>query len=356
MAVDVIMPRVDMTMERGTIRAWKAGPGDAVREGALLFEIETDKSAMEIDAPASGTLGPILVPAGVEVPVGTVVARILAAGEAAEAGVPQAAAAPPPAAPPPVALPVPAARASSAPAGADPRPRATPLARRLARENGLDLASLRGTGPRGRIGRADVEAARDAASTRAAAPSATAPVAAFHSSIRADMGALLDLRARIVAAHPRTAPPGPTALLLRLLGALLPAHPALLGPAGGRVDVAVAVAREGGTRLALLADLRGRRAEWIAAELARLAAAGDDGEAIAPRPALVLANVGRLGIEDHAAAPLRGGPPILAFGLVGRDRHATFTLAADREALDPAEALRFLSRLRDFVAAPWLAL
>ena len=91
MAVDVIMPRVDMTMERGTIRAWKAAPGDAVREGALLFEIETDKSAMEIDAPASGTLGPILVPAGVEVPVGTVVARILAVGEAAEAGVPQAA-------------------------------------------------------------------------------------------------------------------------------------------------------------------------------------------------------------------------------------------------------------------------
>ena len=94
MAVDVIMPRVDMTMERGTIRAWKAAPGDAVREGALLFEIETDKSAMEIDAPASGTLGPILVPAGVEVPVGTVVARILAAGETAEAGVPQAAPAP----------------------------------------------------------------------------------------------------------------------------------------------------------------------------------------------------------------------------------------------------------------------
>jgi pyruvate dehydrogenase E2 component (dihydrolipoamide acetyltransferase) len=361
MAVDVIMPRVDMTMERGTIRAWKAAPGDAVREGALLFEIETDKSAMEIDAPASGTLGPILVPAGVEVPVGTVVARILAAGETAEAGVPQAApapqaaAAPMPATPAPAA-PMPAVRAPVAPAGADPRPRATPLARRLAREHGLDLASLRGSGPRGRIGRADVEAARDAASTRAVAPLAAAPVAAFHSSIRADLGALLDLRARIVAAHPRTAPPGPTALLLRLLGALLPAHPALLGPAGGRVDVAVAVAREGGTRLALLADLRGRRAEWIAAELARLAAAGDDGEAVAPRPALVLANVGRLGIEDHAAAPLRGGPPILAFGLVGRDRHATFTLAADREALDPAEALRFLSRLRDFVAAPWLAL
>jgi pyruvate dehydrogenase E2 component (dihydrolipoamide acetyltransferase) len=361
MAVDVIMPRVDMTMERGTIRAWKAAPGDAVREGALLFEIETDKSAMEIDAPASGTLGPILVPAGVEVPVGTVVARILAAGETAEAGVPQAApapqaaAAPMPATPAPAA-PMPAARAPVAPAGADPRPRATPLARRLAREHGLDLASLRGSGPRGRIGRADVEAARDAASTRAVAPLAAAPVAAFHSSIRADLGALLDLRARIAASRPRPAPPGPTALLLRLLGAVLPGHPALLAPAGGRVDVAVAIAREGGTRLALLAGLQGRRAEWVAAELARRAAAGDDGEADAPRPALVLANVGRLGIEDHAAAPLRGGAPILAFGLVGRDRHATFTLAADREALDPAEAMRFLSRLRDFVAAPWLAL
>lgn len=367
MAVDVIMPRVDMTMERGTIRAWKAQPGDAVREGALLFEIETDKSAMEIDAPASGTLGPILVPAGVEVPVGTVVARILAAGEAAEAGVPQVAAAPQPAAPPPpsapttatptpVAVPVPAARAASAPVGADPRPRATPLARRLAREHGLDLASLRGSGPRGRIGRADVEAARAAASTQAAAPPAAAPVAAFHSRIRADLGALLDLRARIAAARPRQAAPGPTALLLRLVAAVLPGHPALLAPTGGRVDVAVAIAREGGTRLALLADLHGRRAEWIAAELARLDAAGAEGEAAARVPALVLANVGRLGIEDHAAAPRRGGPPILALGRVGDDRHATLTLAADREALDPAEAMRFLSRLRDFAAAPWLAL
>lgn len=363
MAVDVIMPRVDMTMERGTIRAWKAAPGDAVREGALLFEIETDKSAMEIDAPASGTLGPILVPAGVEVPVGTVVARILAAGEAAEAGVPQPAAQPTPTAPTPAApmsatptpVAVPAARAPAAPVGADPRPRATPLARRLAREHGLDLASLRGSGPRGRIGRADVEAARDAASARAVAPPAAAPVAAFHSRIRADLGALLDLRARIAASRPRQAP-GPTALLLRLLGAVLPGHPALLAPTGGRVDVAVAIAREGGTRLALLADLQGRRAEWIAAELARHDAAGAEGDAAARVPALVLANVGRLGIEDHAAAPRRGGPPILAFGLVGGDRHATFTLAADREALDPAEAMRFLSRLRDFAAAPWLAL
>lgn len=371
MAVDVIMPRVDMTMERGTIRAWKAAPGDAVREGALLFEIETDKSAMEIDAPASGTLGPILVPAGVEVPVGTVVARILAAGEAAEAGVPQVAAAPQPAAqqaptaptptaamsatPAPVAVTAPPARAPSAPIGADPRPRATPLARRLAREHGLDLASLRGSGPRGRIGRADVEAARDAASARAAAPPAAAPVAAFHSRIRADLGALLDLRARVAASRPRQAP-GPTALLLRLLGAVLPGHPALLAPAGGRVDVAVAIAGEGGTRLALLADLQGRRAEWIAAELARLDAAGAEGDAAARVPALVLANVGRIGIEDHAAAPRRGGPPVLAFGAIGEDRHATFTLAADREALDPAEAMRFLSRLRDFAAAPWLAL
>ncbi|MFM8680608.1 MAG: E3 binding domain-containing protein [Alphaproteobacteria bacterium] len=366
MAVDVIMPRVDMTMERGTIRAWKAQPGDAVREGALLFEIETDKSAMEIDAPASGTLGPILVPAGVEVPVGTVVSRILAVGEVAEAA-PAGAAVPAPSsvspAPPRVAAPVapatpapPAPRVAPPPAGADPRPRATPLARRLAREHGLDLASLRGTGPRGRIGRADVEAARAAAPATSAASPSAAPAAIFHSSIRADLGALLDLRARIAASRPGAPPPGPTTLLLRLLGALLPGHPALLGATGGGVHVAVALAREEGRRLAVLADLQGRRAEWIAAELARRAAPGAVDDAEAPRHALVLANVGRLGIEGHAAAPRRGEAPVLAFGAIGRDRHAAFTLAADRDALDPAEAMRFLARLRDFAAAPWLAL
>jgi pyruvate dehydrogenase E2 component (dihydrolipoamide acetyltransferase) len=360
MAVDVIMPRVDMTMERGTIRAWKVRSGDSVREGALLFEIETDKSAMEIDAPASGILGPILVHAGVEVPVGTVVARILAAGESAEAAPPRGA----PPSPPPVGLappPVAAPAASASPtglvapplAGLNPRPRATPLARRLAGEHGLDLASLRGTGPRGRIGRADVEAAR--AASRVAPPAATS-VAIFHASIRADLGVLLELRARIAASRPGTPPPGPTALLLRLLGALLPGHPALLSGTGSGVHVAVALARAEGTRLAVVADLHGRRAECIAAELARLAAPGAAADAAAPRHAMVLANVGRLGIESYAAVPRRGEAPVLALGAIDRDRGTTFTFAADRDALDPAEAMRFLSRLRDFAAAPWLAL
>ncbi|MBI3710404.1 MAG: biotin/lipoyl-binding protein, partial [Proteobacteria bacterium] len=81
MPVDVIMPRVDMTMEKGTILAWKVKEGDAVQEGALLFEINTDKATMEVDSPTSGRIGGILVPAGIEVPVGTVVALILAPGE-----------------------------------------------------------------------------------------------------------------------------------------------------------------------------------------------------------------------------------------------------------------------------------
>ncbi len=188
---------------------------------------------------------------------------------------------------------------------------------------------------------------------RAAAPGPAAAAAAFHSRIRVDLGELLALRARIAAGRPGHPPPGLTSLLLRVLAAVLPGHPALLGD-GGRVHVAVAMAGGDGARLAVLADLQGRRAEWIAAELARLAAAGAD--AHAPRPALVLANVGRLGIEDHAAAPRRGGPPVLALGLVGRDRHASLVLAADRDALDPLEAMRFLSRLRDFAGTPGLAL
>ena len=81
MPVEIVLPRVDMAMERGSILAWKVAEGQAVREGDLLFELETDKSAMEVEAPADGVIAGIRVPEGVEVPVGTVVAHIYAEGE-----------------------------------------------------------------------------------------------------------------------------------------------------------------------------------------------------------------------------------------------------------------------------------
>ncbi len=152
MPVEIVLPRVDMAMERGSILSWKVAEGQAVREGDLLFELETDKSAMEVEAPADGVIAGIRVPEGVEVPVGTVVAHIYAEGEpvpAPAAPMPQPGAAAPPAAP---------AGPASAPSAEGEKVRATPLARRLARERGLDLSALRGSGPAGRISGADVPA------------------------------------------------------------------------------------------------------------------------------------------------------------------------------------------------------
>jgi len=158
MPTEVIMPKVDMDMASGKLAVWHVSEGEEVKKGAALFDIETDKAAMEVEAPATGRLHHILAAPGETVDVGRPVAFIYAEGEAVGAS-PVAVEAPKVEAPAPVAAPV-------AP-GADPMIlapdsadlRATPVARRLARQAGLDLAAITGTGPRGRIQRADVEAA-----------------------------------------------------------------------------------------------------------------------------------------------------------------------------------------------------
>lgn len=182
MPVEVIMPKVDMDMASGKLAVWHIAEGEAVKKGAALFDIETDKAAMEVEAPASGILHHILAAPGVSVSVGSPVAFIYAEGEAVgpapNAAAPAAAAAavaePEPAA-------APAARAAVAAATApmteaDHGPRATPVARRLAREDGIALDALLGTGPRGRIQRSDVEA--EIARRKAPAPAPELPLAA----------------------------------------------------------------------------------------------------------------------------------------------------------------------------------
>ncbi len=164
MAVEIILPRVDMDMTSGTISRWFVAEGGAVRKGQVLFEIETTKAAMEIEAPADGILAQVTAKEGEEVPVGQVVALLLAEGEAAPAApVPAAVAAPEP---PPQAEPAsPAPLAVTAPAIV-PEPEApafsgvtaTPLAKRMARLAGIDLARIKGSGPQGRVQAADLEA------------------------------------------------------------------------------------------------------------------------------------------------------------------------------------------------------
>lgn len=161
MAVEVILPRVDMDMTSGVISKWHVREGDRVVRGSALFEIETGKAAMEIDAPADGVLGNIIVSEGGTAPVGSAVAYILEAGEL-PATLPLPATAPPlPAAPTPIVNASGPSGIGASPSIAGQAPgggiRATPLARRLAREARLDLAEISGSGPHGRITADDVK-------------------------------------------------------------------------------------------------------------------------------------------------------------------------------------------------------
>jgi pyruvate dehydrogenase E2 component (dihydrolipoamide acetyltransferase) len=183
MPTEVILPKVDMDMATGQISRWFAEEGARVKKGDVLFEIETDKAAMEIDAPASGTLRNVTGKERVDIPVGEPVAWIYADDEVYEAGsatalVKEDA----PVAETPLQAPT-VATALTAGLPAAPAEnsggRATPLARRLARDAGLSIAGIRGSGPRGRVVRADVEAAVAAkGATAPAQPAAEVPVEA----------------------------------------------------------------------------------------------------------------------------------------------------------------------------------
>jgi pyruvate dehydrogenase E2 component (dihydrolipoamide acetyltransferase) len=172
MPIELKMPALSPTMEEGTLARWLVKEGDTVSSGDLLAEIETDKATMEFEAVDEGTITQILVPEGTDgVKVGAVIAMIAGEDEDASAAPKPAAAAPAAASPPPqekgygvspATDPAPAAlklEPQPAPAKTGDRIKASPLARRIAADKGIDLAGLSGTGPNGRIVRADVEGA-----------------------------------------------------------------------------------------------------------------------------------------------------------------------------------------------------
>ncbi len=208
MATNILMPALSPTMTEGTLARWLKKEGETIKSGDVIAEIETDKATMEVEAVDEGVLGKILVDDGTEgVKVNAPIAILVDEGEAVPSG--PAPSAPPTAPPPanvkaetPSPVPTPSAAPSSSPA---PAPRssgnghaageerifASPLARRMAKQAGIDLNALKGSGPNGRIVKADIEAAHKgapaarpqaAAPTPAAAPAArpAAPITAPH--------------------------------------------------------------------------------------------------------------------------------------------------------------------------------
>ena len=204
MPINILMPALSPTMEKGNLARWLKKEGDAIKSGDILAEIETDKATMEVEAVDEGVLAKIIVPDGTaDVPVNDVIAMIAEEGEDASAvTVPSAAAAPKAdasakakddaivvpdsAAPPPretrPAAPPKSAQVAAAPTGANgTRVFASPLARRIAKQVGIDLAGIKGSGPHGRVVERDVKAAQAEGPRPAPAPAAVAapaPVAA----------------------------------------------------------------------------------------------------------------------------------------------------------------------------------
>lgn len=183
MPVEVILPKVDMDMATGRISKWFYDNDAVVKKGDVLFEIETDKAAMEIDAPASGILRDITGREGVDIPVGAPVAWIYEEGEAYTGMSAPVEAVPTPATTSETIAVSPVASIQEKPSavtGKARKVRATPLARRLAQDAGIDLADVAGTGPKGRVSRSDVlsyQPAKSAESDAGFTPTVSGPVA-----------------------------------------------------------------------------------------------------------------------------------------------------------------------------------
>ncbi|MBB3964502.1 pyruvate dehydrogenase complex dihydrolipoamide acetyltransferase [Rhizobium metallidurans] len=205
MPINITMPALSPTMEEGNLAKWLVKEGDTVKSGDVIAEIETDKATMEVEAVDEGVVAKLVVPAGTEgVKVNALIAVLAADGEdvaAAASGAGSAAPAPKAAeapkaeakteaAPAPAAAPASAPAPAAAPAAASAsgnRTFSSPLARRLAKEAGIDLAAVAGSGPHGRVVKSDVEAAVAGGGAKAA--SAAAPQAAASAPAAAPKGA-----------------------------------------------------------------------------------------------------------------------------------------------------------------------
>lgn len=362
MAVEVVLPKVDMDMAEGTIAAWRVAEGDLVRAGDVLFEMETNKAMMEVESPASGRIRSLAPITGEPLAVGTIIAYV------DEASVP--------------------VRAPAREEGV----RATPLARRTARLHDVALATIRGSGPDGRIVAGDVQAQvgareqdqgddtlvpfspiRRVVAERLAASARTIPQ--FHLSAHVEMTALHETRrkraAEVLAAV--GVAPTLTVLIAHLVARVLARHPHLNASVEGtamrvhrEVNLGIAMDRDGDLVVPVLRNAGARSFAELVREYARLR----DGvrmRTIAPADlrggTFTISNLGMHGVDAFTAIVNPPEVAILAIGRtvdtpVGRDGVvvlrplATFTLSSDHRIVDGIRAARFMADLRRAIEDP----
>ena len=409
MTINITMPALSPTMTEGTVARWLKMEGDSVEAGEPIAEIETDKATMEVEAIDDGVLGKIVVGDGTEnVAVNTVIGVMLAEGEDASALKAVAVEAPAPAAPPSAAETAPVA-AEPAPAPSVPAPaaedgqriKASPLARKMAAQAGIDLATLSGSGPKGRIVKADIEAAMAGAPVSAAAP-AQAPAAApegtytevplsnmrktiarrlteskqtiphYYLSVDCELDRLLGLRKELNARDEGFKLSVNDFILRAMALALRKVPEANAGWSEtailqyDTVDVSVAVAIEDGLITPIVRDADRKGLATISAEVKDLAARARDRKLLPHEyqgGSFSVSNLGMFGIREFAAVinPPQSG--ILAVGagekraVVKDDALAvatvmTCTLSADHRVIDGAIGARLLAAFKAYVEEP----
>jgi pyruvate dehydrogenase E2 component (dihydrolipoyllysine-residue acetyltransferase) len=413
-ASQVTLPRLGQGMESGTIVRWLKSEGDQVEKGEPLYELDTEKVTQEVEAEASGILLKILVAEG-EVAVGKTVAVIGEQGEelpaisgadapemVREEPEPTPETEPEPPSPAleqeetPVEEP---AQAPGAPTTNGGRVKASPLARRIARERGIDLAALSGTGPEGRIVAEDVE--RAVVSAPEAAPAApvrsgevervaltslrktiarrmteawAAP--AFQITMSAEMTRAQELRARLVERHPDERPTV-TDILTKVCALALMRHREVNALYAGdavelypSANVGIAVATERGLVVPVIPGCEARTVAEIAAARADLVARARGGKLQAADLAagtFTISNLGMYGVEQFIAVLNPPQAAILAVGAIDdravpRDGEVvvrpmlTMTLTCDHRTIDGARAADFLRTVKEFLEEPGLTL
>ena len=426
MATEVKLPRLGQGMESGTIVRWLKTEGDAVAKGEPLYELDTDKVTQEVEAESDGVLLKIVVSDG-EVDVGTTVgiigaqdedvAALLADAQAENGGAPTAPAPAPAqdtaAAPedtasggpesveeaPASSEPAPAPAPPTAPRASGERVKASPLARRIARERGVDLAQLAGTGPEGRVIAEDVEKAV----VRPAAASAPAQVGdvevveltstrrtiarrlteawqapVFQLTVTADATELVGTRERMVELL-REGETKPTVsdVLTRLVASALVRHrPVNANFVDGKLhrftaaDIGLAVAAPSGLVVPVIRDADRKSVQQIAADRADVVSRARIGKlqlADLEGGTFTISNLGMYGIEQFVAVLNPPQVAILAVGSIEERPAAidgefaivptlTMTLTCDHRAIDGSEGAEFLRDVKAFVESPALAL
>ncbi|HJS96064.1 MAG TPA: dihydrolipoamide acetyltransferase family protein [Solirubrobacteraceae bacterium] len=380
---EVVMPRLSDSMEEGTIVRWLKQDGELVAEGEPLAEVETDKATVTFDADAEGTLR-ILVGEGETVPIGKLIAQIGEGARVEPAPAEPAPAEPAPAEPAP-AEPAPAERQANG------RPKASPLARRLARESGVDLWQLTGSGPGGRIVKADVTAA--APPTPAARPAGNKGAVTIHQPSRIQtqiaqrmaeskatipdftLRADVDMDQAVAMRSQLHSEPVPTYndMVLRACALALREHPrANAAYRDGvfelyeRINVGIAVATADSLIVPTVFDAERKSLLEIARDSRGLAERVRRGE-ITPAElsggTFTVSNLGMYGVNSfHAiinppqAAILAVGEvhetPVVRDGQLVPGRRMTIALTCDHRILYGAPAAEFLARVRQLLEQP----